>query len=438
MEHTIEAVNMTHSLFGWFVFAVFVIGYFFIAAEERYHINKSKPALFIGTFMFVLIGGYYAFNGYDINVLHEEIGKLILEIAEIFFFLFVAMTFIETMIERNVFEVLKHKLVSNGYSYKKLFWLTGLLAFFISPVADNLTTALILSTVLYTIDKNKIEFLVPGAINIVVAANAGGAWSPFGDITTLMAWTAQKGEFVDFLYLFPASFLGWFVTAFLLSLYVPKGMPHFDPLTESIPRMKDGGMIVVYIGVATIIMAVLMHTFMHFPAMWGMMFGLAILKMYTYFQKRKITQGQINIYANMAHIENDTLLFFFGILSAVGALHFMGFLEYVHNMYNVIGSSISNIAVGFLSAVIDNVPVMSAILKASPEMGVDQWMLVTMTAGIGGSLISFGSAAGVGVMGRMKGIYTFSSHMKFAWTILVGYAVSIAIWYFQFEILGLY
>ncbi|RUM55771.1 MAG: sodium:proton antiporter, partial [Nautilia sp.] len=155
MEHIVETINMTQSLFGWIVFSVFVLGYFFIAAEEKYHINKSKPALFIGTFMFVLIGGYYAVNGYDILPLHEELEKLILEIAEIFFFLFVAMTYIETMIERNVFEVLKHKLVSNGYSYKKLFWLTGLLAFFISPVADNLTTALILSTVLYTIDKHK-------------------------------------------------------------------------------------------------------------------------------------------------------------------------------------------------------------------------------------------------------------------------------------------
>ena len=439
MHDVMEAVNMTQSLFGWIVFAIFVVGYFFIAAEEKYHINKAKPALFIGTFMFVLIGIYYAINGYNVDVLHTEMGHLILEIAEIFFFLFVAMTFIETMIERDVFEVLKHKLVSKGYSYKKLFWFTGALAFFISPVADNLTTALILSTVLYTIDKHKTEFLVAGAINIVVAANAGGAWSPFGDITTLMAWTAQKGEFVDFLYLFPAAFIGWVVTGFLLSLYVPKGMPHFDALTQSIPRVKDGGMVVVYIGISTIVLAVLLHTFMHFPAMWGMMFGLSILKMYTYFQKRNNpSQQQINVYASMAHIENDTLPFFFGILSAVGALHFMGFLEYIHNMYSAIGSSTANVAVGFISAIIDNVPVMSAILKASPEMGIDQWMLVTLTAGIGGSLISFGSAAGVGVMGRMKGVYTFSSHMKLSWTILVGYAVSIAIWYFQFEILGLY
>jgi Na+/H+ antiporter NhaD and related arsenite permeases len=183
------------------------------------------------------------------------------------------------------------------------------LAFFISPVADNLTTALILSTVLFTIDKKNISFLVPGAINIVVAANAGGAWSPFGDITTLMAWTAEKGAFVDFLYLFPASFLGWIVTAFLLSMSVPKGEPAFDAATEKKPEVLDGGMTVAYLGVLTIVIAVLGHTFFHFPAMWGMMFGMALLKLFS-IHLTKSGQKGFNIYVNMQKVENDTLLFF--------------------------------------------------------------------------------------------------------------------------------
>ncbi len=430
-------LDLTTSWVGIVALAVFIIAYYFIATEEKYEINKAKPALFAGTFMFMLIGIYYAINGLDNHAMHNELETLILEIAEIFFFLFVAMTYIETLIERGVFELMKYKLVSKGYTYKKLFWFTGLLAFFISPVADNLTTALILSTVLFTIDKEKTLFLVPGAINIVVAANAGGAWSPFGDITTLMAWTAGKANFVDFLYLFPASVVGWLVTAFLLSFSVPEGKPAFDPQTEQKPRLRKGGMVVVYLGALTIVIAVLGHQFFDFPAMWGMMFGLSILKLYSFTLNRKSTEG-FNIFVNMQKVENDTLLFFFGILSAVGALHFLGFLHYVHNLYGAIGSTASNIGVGFLSAIVDNVPVMSAILKSSPEMGMDQWLLVTMTAGIGGSLISFGSAAGVGVMGRMKGIYTFAAHMKHSWTILVGYGVSIAIWYVQFEILGLY
>ncbi len=435
MEH--EAINLATTWVGWLSLAVFVIAYYFIATEEKYEINKAKPSLFAGTFMFMLIGIYYAINGMDPMPLHEELEHLILEIAEIFFFLLVAMTYIETLLERRVFDLMKYKLVSKGYTYKKLFWLTGLLAFFISPVADNLTTALILSTVLFTIDKKNIAFLVPGAINIVVAANAGGAWSPFGDITTLMAWTAGKGEFVDFLYLFPASIVGWGVTAFLLSLSVPSGQPPFDPSTEKKPVVRDGGMVVAYLGVLTIVVAVLGHQFFHFPAMWGMMFGLAVLKLYS-FQLGKHSTDSFNIYVNMQKVENDTLLFFFGILSAVGALHFLGFLHYIHGLYDLVGSTAANVGVGFLSAIVDNVPVMSAILKSSPSMGLDQWMLVTMTAGIGGSLISFGSAAGVGVMGKLRGIYTFGSHMKHSWTILVGYIISIIIWYVQFEILGLY
>jgi len=437
LEHATTDVNLATTWVGWLSLAVFVVAYYFIATEEKYEINKAKPALFAGTFMFMLVGVYYAINGMNPEPLHDELEHLILEIAEIFFFLLVAMTYIETLLERGVFDLMKYKLVSKGYSYKKLFWLTGILAFFISPVADNLTTALILSTVLFTIDKKNIAFLVPGAINIVVAANAGGAWSPFGDITTLMAWTAGKGEFVDFLYLFPASVVGWGITAFLLSLSVPSGEPHFDPSTEKKPVVLDGGMTVAYLGVLTIVIAVLGHTFFHFPAMWGMMFGMAILKLYA-FQLKRSGKNSFNIYVNMEKVENDTLLFFFGILSAVGALHFLGFLEYVHELYGMIGSTAANVGVGFLSAIVDNVPVMSAILKASPNMDIAQWMLVTMTAGIGGSLISFGSAAGVGVMGKLRGIYTFGSHMKHAWTILVGYIVSIIIWYVQFEIMGLY
>jgi len=435
MEH--EAINLATTWVGWLGLAVFVVAYYFIATEDQYEINKAKPALFAGTFMFMLIGIYFAINGLDPEPIHTELEHLILEIAEIFFFLLVAMTYIETLIERGVFDLMKYKLVSKGYTYKKLFWLTGLLAFFISPVADNLTTALILSTVLFTIDKKNLAFLVPGAINIVVAANAGGAWSPFGDITTLMAWTAGKGHFIDFLYLFPASILGWGVTAFLLSMSIPSGKPPFDASTEKKPEVLDGGMGVAYLGVATIVMAVLGHQFFHFPAMWGMMFGMAVLKLYA-IHLTKSGQKGFNIYVNMQKVENDTLLFFFGILSAVGALHFLGFLHYIHSLYDLVGPTAANIGVGFLSAIVDNVPVMSAILKSSPEMGLDQWLLVTMTAGVGGSLISFGSAAGVGVMGRLHGIYTFGSHMKHAWTILVGYGVSIAIWYVQFEIMGLY
>lgn len=435
-----EAIpDITMTWVGIAALLIFLVGYYLVASEEKYGIDKAKPALFIGTFMFILIAIYYRLNDLDMNLIHVQVQHLILEIAEIFFFLFVAMTYIESLLHMGVFDRLKYNLISKGYTYRKLFWVTGFLAFFISPVADNLTTALILSTVLITIEKSRKDFLVPGAINIVVAANAGGAWSPFGDITTLMTWAAGKGQFSDFLYLFPSAVLGYIVTAFLLSRFVPKVVPAFDASKEKQPKMAEGAKVVMFLGVLTIVCAVLSHQVLHLPAMWGMMFGLSLLKVYSYGLKRKYGSEHFNIFHSMAKIENNTLMFFFGILAAVGALYFIGWLALASVVYepSVLGPTWSNIGVGFLSAIVDNVPVMSAILKANPDMGVDQWMLVTMTAGIGGSLISFGSAAGVGVMGKMHGIYTFGSHMKYSWTILIGYIVSVSVWYFQYHILGI-
>lgn len=446
-------LDLTTTWVGILSFIIFIVGYYFVAAEDKYRINKTKPALMMGLTILFLIGIYHALNGLDMTHFHHEVELLILEIAGIFFFLYVAMTYIEAMIDRQVFMALRYKLISKGYDYHKLFWVTGLLAFFISPVADNLTTALILSTVLITIDKDNHNFLVPSAINIVVAANAGGAWSPFGDITTLMVWVAGKGEFMDFLHLFPASFIGWVVTAFLLVRFVPSDYPPSTQGEEEVHILK-GGKTIIGLFAFTIATAVFFHQGLHLPAMLGMMFGLAVLQLYIYkLNQDLIVQGiedsdrdgiadheqkRINVFGYIAKIENDTLLFFFGILAAVGGLHFLGFLEYFTALYSQFGATAVNIGVGFLSAIVDNVPVMSAVLKANPDMGEHihaQWMLVTLTAGIGGSLISFGSAAGVGVMGKLHGIYTFTSHIKLAWTVLVGYIVSLIVWYFQFQVL---
>ena len=431
-----EIPDLTKTWVGWSVLVIFVIAYYFIATEEKYNIDKSKPALFAGISSFMLIAFYYSTNSMDMELVHTAVEHLILEISEIFFFLFVAMTYIETMEGLNVFELIKYKLISKGYTYKKLFWITGFLAFFISPIADNLTTALILSTVLYTIGKDKNNFIVPGAINIVVAANAGGVFSPFGDITTLMAWSADKGSVIDFIYLFPAAFTGYIVTAFLLSTFVSNEFPNANK-NEKI-KLKRGAKVVISLGIFTIFTAVMSHQFLHLPAMWGMMFGLTLPKLYDYILKRFYNEG-FKVFSSMEKIEYNTLLFFFGILSAVGALHFVGWLQLASSVYSpdILGPTVSNISVGFLSAIVDNVPVMSAIIKANPIMDLSQWMLVTLTTGIGGSLISFGSAAGVGVMGKLKGIYTFSAHMKYSWTIVIGFIASVIVWYLQYIVLGI-
>jgi len=431
---------MTNTLVGYASVLLFIIAYLMISFEEKIEVNKAKPALLAGTLIYVLIAWHYVYYGLDIAPLQENLHHLIVEIASIYFFLFVAMTYIESLIERGVFEALKFKLLQKGYNYNKLFWITGFIAFFLSPVADNLTTALVLSTVLLTLEHHNRQFLILGAINIVVAANAGGAWSPFGDITTLMVWTAGKGTFSEFLFLFPASFIGWIVTAYLLSKYLPEGSPSDKDNTSAckVPEhatIKKGGIGIVFLGITTIILAVTIHQVFHLPAFWGMMLGLALFGFYSSYLKKKHKE-RIWLYRRMAEVENDTLLFFFGLLAAVSGLSYLGYIAIAANVYNVMDPFWVNVMIGVVSAIIDNVPLMFAVLKANPVMDTTQWMLVTLTAGIGGSLISFGSAAGVGVMGRLRGVYTVATHMKYAWTVALGYMISVGIFYLQFEVLG--
>jgi len=427
-------INLVDTWVGIASLIVFLIGYYFITAEEKYQINKAKPSLFMGTFMFFLIGIYFVQNNLDNHLLGDYVRHLILEISEIFFFLVVAMTFIESLIERNIFGYIKHWLIVKGFSYKQLFWITGAIAFFLSPVADNLTTSLILATVLISLDKDNKKFLIPSAINIVVAANAGGSWSPFGDVTSLMLWTSGKAAFQQFLLILPAALGGWLLTAFLLSLYVPKGK--VDVPEEELSRkveIKEGGKKMALLGIITISLAVVFEQFFHMPAMFGMMFGLALLKLYA-IHLRKIKKENFNIYFNMKNIETDTLFFFFGILSAVGALHFLGYLSYLAVLYDLLPHTLVNTLLGILSAFVDNIPLMSTVIKSNLSLGVDQWLLAALTIGTGGSLISFGSAAGVSVMSKLKGIYTFAENLKLSWTILVGYLFSIIIWYVQFHL----
>jgi len=429
--------DLTNSFIGYFSLFLFVLSYIAIALEDKIGVNKSKPALFVGTFLFFIIGIYFlAHDGHVPANLQTSVEHVILEISEIFFFLYVAMTYIEALLERGVFDVMKSRLMKKQMSYKKLLWTTGILTFFISAVADNLTTALVFATLLITIEKDNKAFLVPAAVNVVVASNAGGAWSPFGDITTLMIWNAGKAPFFDFFYLFPASFIGWAVTCYLLSLFVPKTSVGVNDIKEDI-GMKPGAAGIVWLGFLTIGMSVFAHQALHLPAIVGMMFGLSLLMAYSYNLKRK-KNVDIGVFKSISKIENDTLLFFFGLMFAVGALTYLGYLALVADVYKAVNPTLVNIGVGFLSAIIDNVPLTYAILKSNPAISVDQWLLVALAAGCGGSMIAFGSAAGVGVMGKMRGVYTFASHMKYAWTVAVGFLVSVAVWYVQFEILGIY
>ncbi|MCG8316750.1 MAG: sodium:proton antiporter NhaD, partial [Pseudomonadales bacterium] len=298
--------------------------------------------------------------------------------------------------------------------------------------SDNLTTALLMGAVVLAVGADKPSYVAISFINIVVAANAGGAFSPFGDITTLMVWQSGHVDFFEFFVLFVPSLVNFLIPAFFMSLAIPKETP--TPLDEQV-ELKRGAIPICFLFICTIATAVSFEQVLHLPPFLGMMTGLSYLFFYSYYIKMsdKKTNPDIdefNIFNKVARAEWDTLLFFFGVIFCVGGLGTLGYLSLVsHFMYDGWGPTIANIVAGLLSAVVDNIPVMFAILTMNPEMDHYQWLLVTMTAGVGGSLLSVGSAAGVALMGQSQGMYTFFSHLKWSWAIGLGYACSIYVHY---------
>ena len=177
-------VDLTNSMFGYLALGIFVFAYALVMAEEFTHLRKSKPVVLAAGVIWVLVA--IAYPGSDPHAVQQALRHSLLEYAELMLFLLVAMTYINTMEERMGFESLRSWLVRKGFSYRQLFWITGILAFFISPVADNLTTALLMCAVVLAVGADNPRFVSLACVNIVVAANAGGAFSPFGDITCLL------------------------------------------------------------------------------------------------------------------------------------------------------------------------------------------------------------------------------------------------------------
>ncbi|WP_300459022.1 sodium:proton antiporter NhaD [Desulfobacula sp.] len=582
-----ELIDLTKTIYGYLGIGLFVAAYMLVPLENTIHLRKSKPVLLAAGIIWVLVALAYMSIG-DTHTAHEAIKDSLLEYAELFLFLLVAMTYINSMEERNVFQALRAFLVSKGFSLRLLFWITGLLAFVISPVADNLTTALLMGAVIMSVGGDNKKFVALACINIVIAANAGGAFSPFGDITTLMVWQNGKVAFSEFFHIFLPSLVNWLVPALCMSLAIDKGSP--KKLDDKV-EMKYGAKIVIALFLLTIITAVSFHNFLHLPPAAGMMLGLGYLGFLSYHIKRKegrrmfydnilgarkkgmastslsalqgkthseiihmintlpsaafilnkdhvITHwnkamevltgvsardkvgtkeqwkpfypkerpvladmvletgsktliekfyrgknmvnnflesvyevsdfdpsigekgswryftsaplkdinGQVvgvieiiedmeevqetrvyfDIMERIARAEWDTLLFFYGVTLCVGGLGQFGYLGLVSNfMYGDLGPTIANSLVGVLSAIVDNIPVMFAVLKMDPVMSHGQWLLVTLTAGVGGSLLSIGSAAGVALMGTARGIYTFGVHLKWMPIIALGYIASI-------------
>ncbi len=446
-------LDLTNHWSGYTAIAIFVVAYGLVMAEEFTHLRKSKPVILAAGVIWAIIAlVYQSHPEMGEHVAEAAVRHNLLEYAELMLFLLVAMTYINAMDERNVFEALRSWLVRKGFGFRSLFWITGVLAFFISPIADNLTTALLMCAVVMAVGGDNSKFVLLACINIVVAANAGGAFSPFGDITTLMVWqkgivTAQGAvSFGTFFALFVPSIVNWLVPAAIMIFAVPNEQPTGSGESVS---MKRGAKRIIVFFLLTIATAVSFHNFMYLPPVIGMLTGLAYLQFFGFYLKKTYhkefpsTQADddeisvdgemgspvaFDVFKKVARAEWDTLFFFYGVVLCVGGLGFIGYLALVSElMYIDLGPTTANVIVGVLSAIVDNIPVMFAVLTMMPDMSMGQWLLVTLTAGVGGSMLSIGSAAGVALMGQARGKYTFFGHLKWAPVIALGYGASIMV-----------
>lgn len=586
-ELTMPSVDLSGSTYGIMALVVFCSAYAFVPFESTIHLRKSKPVMFAAGVIWILVSIAAGHVG-ESHVVENAIKHSLQEYGELFLFLLAAMTYINSLEERNVFETLRVFLVSRRMSYRKIFWVTGILSFLLSPIADNLTTALLMGAVVMAVGRTDRKFVTLGCINVVVAANAGGAFSPFGDITTLMVWQEGKVGFTQFFAIFFPSLINWLIPAAFLSVSVSSTVP--DIPSQGYAQMKYGAKVMIGLFLLTIMTAVSFHNFLHLPPAAGMMLGLSFLGIFSYHVKRhegrsgnfdamlgimmrgsrqpdltkvkahreavaqavdnlrfpafaidrdhivthwnkpleelsgrkaeemigtdnhwepfynerrkvmadlvmeesgldefqmyypgrvrkrrdlddgytaigyfpklsktgkwlvltaspisdekgeihgavetirEIEQRQreeshFDVMRTIAGAEWDTLLFFYGVILCVGGLSQFGYLTMLSEfMYSDLGPTYANVLVGVLSAIVDNIPVMFAVLTMDPQMDLQQWLLVTLTAGVGGSMLAVGSAAGVALMGTARGIYTFGAHLRWTPIIALGYAASI-------------
>ena len=490
--HEATPPSLTQHWAAYLALTVFALAYLMVVLEEKLHLRKSKPVMIAAGIIWLLIGLAYVRMG-DTTSAAAALRHNVGDFAELLLFVVVAVTYVNTMEDRGVFNALRAWLTARRLSFRSLFWITGLCAFFVSSQIDNLTTALVLGTVVLTLGQNNPKFVALGCINVVVAANAGGAWSPFGDITTLMVWQAGQLGFWEFYKLFLPSLVNWLVPAFFMQFALTRERP--EAVYEDV-HVKRGAWTVVGLFALTIAITVTGYNLLKLPPFIGMTTGLGLLGLYSYglgrlrprffrhaeaaidvlrqpdysapreprlvrgrpdanqltraYRSGHITPATVTVQSQQAMLtpvahaskpfetfdvfrilqraEWDTLMFFYGIILCVGGLANLGYLAAASQaLYGGLGPTMANTIVGLVSAVIDNIPVMFAVLSMGPQLDQTQWLLVTLTAGVGGSLLSVGSAAGVALMGHARGQYTFSTHLRWTWAIALGYAASILV-----------
>lgn len=389
---------------------VFVIGYFFIAMEHTFKINKSATALLLAVAMwtlYVAIGGFHA--GENHGVLIEALG----DTAEILFFLLGAMTIVETIDQHGGFSIITDRITTK--SKRKLLWVISILTFFMSAVLDNLTTSIVMCALLRKLVSDKRDrWLFGGAV--ILAANSGGAWSPIGDVTTIMLWI--KGN-ISAVGVIKETLLASIVCLIVPTLGISTML---KGELEKTPEVQTGSSvslisklqskIVLGIGVGFLVFTPVFKTITHLPPYMGILLGLSVLWIVTELmhKRRPEVYQRMNIGTVITRVDTPSVLFFLGILMAVSCLSSAGHLRLLAQGLDGLGNFyLTDLIIGALSSIVDNVPLVAAAMgmydiAPAGHFAMDGafWEFLAYCAGTGGSLLIIGSAAGVAVMGMEK------------------------------------
>ena len=444
---TTVSLDLTHHIIGYLSIVVTVAAYVAAMSEEVTELRKSKPMVLGSALVWFAICIYYAWHG-QAKMAAVAFESNLLAYIELLLFILVSMTYLNTMEERGIFRALQVYLLSRGFSYRKLFWITGCLAFLLSTVINGLTIGLLMGSIALAVGKKKPEFIGLSCVQIVIATNAGGTFSPLGGISTLFVWQKNILSFTQFFTLAIPCLVNFLLPAIIMHFWVPKEIP--EPLKDKVV-LRTGSKRIIFLFILTLAITVSGNVLLELPPAAGMMMGLGMLQFFNYYLTKTCVEEKqsefahvyrfyqldvptttknrsFDVFKNVGNIDWDTLLFFYGAMMIIGAIGFIGYLDGIaHILFGQISPTLANTLIGLSSAFIDNGTLMFAVLHMHPEMSTGQWLLLTLTLGVGGSLLAIGSAPGVGMLGHIKGHYTFAVHMRWLPVILLGYFASIAV-----------
>ena len=419
---------------------IFVIGYAAIAMEHPLKINKAATALITGVLCWTVFALYATDKHAPAHLLTENLG----EVAGILFFLMGAMTIVELIDAHDGFEIITTRI--NTTSKRKLVWIIGFITFFLSAVLDNLTTTIVLVSLLRIIIPDKKERLLFAGL-VIIAANAGGAWSPIGDVTTTMLWIGGQitaGSII--VQTIIPSLVCFLLPAFIISRQVKGNAERVQEAAEKkeFTNTQRERNTVFWVGIGSLLFVPVFKTVTHLPPYMGVLLGLGVMWVITekiHSKKDEAERGQLSVNHALRKIDTPSILFFLGILLSIAALQATGVLT---NLATAMDESIGNIkiitiSIGLLSAIVDNVPLVAA---AQGMYGLEQyptghffWEFLAYCAGTGGSCLIIGSAAGVAAMGLEK-IEFFWYMKKIGWLALVGYLAGAGVFILQHYITG--